>query len=291
VSGWRRTIGAYAELSRLSNLPTCATNVLVGCAIGARDNDLDWPLAATMTVAVALLYVGGAALNDLLDEPVDREERPGRALPSGRAGRRGVRWYVAVCLGCGLAVLATAGPIPLLLGAVLVGSIVLYDLLHRAVGASVLLLGACRGLVYLTVAAAAGWPLPGAAWWLSGGLGLYIVLLSVVARIEVSGRPHRRFAAALLLPAAALAPVLFVQPERPEVALVAGATLVIWLLFTGAQLLGRPPRVPAAVHGWLAGICLVDGLYLALLDEPPLVAVAALCFLLTVLAQRVVPGT
>ena len=39
MSRARESIRAYIELARLSNIPTCFSNVLVGCAIGGRKGE------------------------------------------------------------------------------------------------------------------------------------------------------------------------------------------------------------------------------------------------------------
>ena len=82
------TIRNYAELGRISNLPTCMTNVLVGCAIGAGGGAFDLPTVFGISLAIALFYVAGMALNDVADLEVDRIERPQRPIPSGRINRR-----------------------------------------------------------------------------------------------------------------------------------------------------------------------------------------------------------
>ena len=64
----RETIRAYIELARLSNIPTCFSNVLVGCAIGGLADWSQWRTVLSVTVAIGLLYVAGMALNDALDE-------------------------------------------------------------------------------------------------------------------------------------------------------------------------------------------------------------------------------
>ncbi len=88
MSRMRATVKDYAELGRVSNLPTCVTNVLVGCAVGAGAASMPaWTVLAAIG-GVGLLYVGGMALNDAVDAKIDRQERPNRPIPSGRISRR-----------------------------------------------------------------------------------------------------------------------------------------------------------------------------------------------------------
>ena len=52
-----------------------------------------------------VLYASGTALNDVFDFEVDRAERPGRPLPSGRVSSRSAAWLG----GLGLAARPVAG--------------------------------------------------------------------------------------------------------------------------------------------------------------------------------------
>ena len=49
-------LASYAELARISNLPTCISNVLVGCAIGAAASTsaVDWGTIVGICVAISL---------------------------------------------------------------------------------------------------------------------------------------------------------------------------------------------------------------------------------------------
>ena len=103
-------IRAYAELSRVSNVPTVASGVLAGTALGAHahgDPALlgDWRAPLTSALACCGFYVAGMALNDLMDRAIDREERPhrlerdlhGRLCGHGGPQARGARWQLSHC--------------------------------------------------------------------------------------------------------------------------------------------------------------------------------------------------
>ncbi len=113
----------------------------------------------TVTLAIALLYVAGMALNDAVDASIDQRERPERPIPSGRISRRAAYVFVGTTFSLGLALLAACGPPALCAGLILTAVIIAYDIMHKKRPASVVLMGACRGLVYLVAAAAIGWPL------------------------------------------------------------------------------------------------------------------------------------
>ena len=154
MSSLTRTIAGYVLLSRLSNAPTCVSQVLVGCAIAG---GAAWSTSVPLGVAIILLYVGGMALNDVVDRDIDRQQRPGRPIPSGRVTMAAALGFAVACLAGGVTLAAFAGRHALWVAVILVAVIVIYDLVHKHAAVSVLLMGVCRGLVYLFAAAAVAW--------------------------------------------------------------------------------------------------------------------------------------
>ena len=173
---------SYLELCRASNLPTVWTNVLAAVVLSGR-----WPLAQVLAagLSVTLTYLGGMALNDVLDLEEDRIKKPLRPLPSGRITLAGASAFAGLLFGAGLLLLVCFAGLPAAgAGVALIGTVFLYDRLHRASPLTVLLMASCRGLVFVVAALA-----------VAGSVGrlvvvaavtqfLYIVLLTVVARWE-----------------------------------------------------------------------------------------------------------
>lgn len=191
-------LNAWLQLTRLSNAPTVVSNALTGCAIGAAAATLDggeypWRAFGIAAPALVLIYAAGMATNDAIDVDVDRKERPGRPIPSGRIGR-GAALVFALSASIGaLVLLWFAGLAACLCGTGLVACALLYNLVHARRPASVVLMGGCRALSLLTAAAAVGWPprwdyLAPAAWI----LWVYIIVLSLVARGEARGEAGDR---------------------------------------------------------------------------------------------------
>jgi 4-hydroxybenzoate polyprenyltransferase len=294
-SSVKRTLLAYIELSRLSNAPTVVSNVLVGAAIGmvGVNGPLPWPTIVGMSIAILLLYIGGMALNDVVDAEIDARERPERPIPSRRITRKAACGFACASIIAGAAVPFLYSMAAGLLALALAACIVLYDSLHKRFAPSLILMGVCRGLVYLTVAAAVAWPLK----WpcavpLAVALAIYIVLVTLIARSEAHERigPFTlRFS--VLLIAAALAPALWVVPAAWPPAIVAAFILIAWLGMMQRHLLLRPPRVRSAVMGYLAGVCLLDAYLLTLLDQPSLALIAVACFIITTAGHYFVAGT
>jgi len=172
----------YLELCRASNLPTVWTNVTCAVVLSRA-----WPLGPTLaaTLALTLVYLGGMALNDVLDVDEDRVKKPTRPIPSGRITRRAAALFAIVLFAIALAALALfTSWRALVAGAALVATVYLYDSLHGKSAWTVLLMASCRALVFIVSAlAVAGrvdrWVLVAAAAQLA-----YIVALTAIARWE-----------------------------------------------------------------------------------------------------------
>lgn len=109
IGSWR----AWAELLRISNLPTILGDCAVGLCIAmalyamwqgpANATDVLYrspALIGGVCIGMCMLYLGGMVLNGILDRNVDAVERPERPIPSGRIPLR-VAWTVAVVLMLG----------------------------------------------------------------------------------------------------------------------------------------------------------------------------------------------
>lgn len=189
--GQGRGITAWLELSRVSNLPTVWSNALVGVALASLPGQVPWSRWAVAAAACSMLYIGGMIHNDVADAAVDRAERPGRPIPSGRVGRGAAGVAAVLLLLAGVHLLWFAGPWPVLLAAGLAVMIVAYNLLHRTGAWTVVLLGLCRAMVYVIGAASVAWPvdMPRVGVW-AAVLAAYVIALSLLARRE-AGRPQR----------------------------------------------------------------------------------------------------
>lgn len=177
--------GAWFDLARAGNFPSVWSNVLAALVLSTPVAAV-WPDARTGLLAAlgaVLAYAGGTTLNDVFDAGFDRRHRPDRAIPSGTISRALAGWVGALQLAAGAALLlALPANVALVLG--LVACILLYDWLHKRWAGSVLLMAGCRVLLGLTLASVPGHTFTTAlvAWVVL--LGLYIVVLSLLARRE-----------------------------------------------------------------------------------------------------------
>lgn len=96
---------AWLELIRLPNVFTAIADIMAGYFI-ASGGDLDLRDLGLLIFSSSSLYAGGIVLNDFFDYGIDREERPGRPIPSGR-----IRREIAGVLGWGLLLIGMVLPL------------------------------------------------------------------------------------------------------------------------------------------------------------------------------------
>lgn len=318
----RRARGASRDwlvLARISNLLTVWTNVLVGLAAGhVVAVDAAGPIALAVVLpgaggvllATSAIYIAGMMLNDVCDLRWDRARRPERPLASGRIGPRSAMLVAAALLTAALGTLALAyrDGYVLAFGAALIAAVLGYDVAHKRFAGAAVLMGACRALVYLAAAAVAA-PPTSLAWWsvlgpIAAGIGLYVTAVTLIAQREADAeaalRGPRRVLA-MLMPPLVLAMLLAMvsrEPARAQAvvlgwgaATVAGVALLVWLGYASRAALARPARLGRAVPAWLAGLAAIDVGLLVLLAAPGAAALAGICFVLCLLAQRWVPAS
>lgn len=294
---------AYLQLARISNLPTVFSNVLVGAAMASTSHAPDWPQVLLTISGASFFYIGGMALNDLMDRKIDCVERPQRPIPSGALSVFEVATFVALCFALGFGLVQLTAPFSLVPAVALIIFIILYNLLHKRWTGSLIFMGLCRALIYFVGACAMAQPVPDdydlvqelyipySLFFAAVLLALYIIALTLVAQKEVSGGLgfRRWLAAALVLipiPALWLMPILDWRWTVP-----AALLLALWLIRSARFIWQSPPKVVPAVLGWLAGISLLDAFFLTFTPFPWLSLAALACFAVTVWGHRRIAGT
>jgi len=285
---------SWPQLARLSNAPTIVSNTLVGWTIGMRPaGGADWDGIVSTTVAMLLLYIGGMALNDVMDVEIDRRERPGRPIPSGAISRYSATLFVVACFAIALGLLARRDWMALAYGFVLMVAIILYNALHVRHAASVILMGLCRGLVYLTAALAAG----GTPQWsvlalFAAAIVMYVLLFSLIARRETGLGKMRFEEIVVLAPMFAVIFAEFVPSSAAAWMTILGrGAFLLWTL--GIAVYVRSPQrdLGRAVGWWIAGIALLDLYHLTRLDQPLAALIAGACSALALAGQRWIAGS
>jgi 4-hydroxybenzoate polyprenyltransferase len=203
-------------LARISNVPTVWSNVAAG-AVGGAAAAVSPALTAWTAVSASLFYTGGMLLNDAFDAPFDRTSRPERPIPNGDVSRPEAFTVGAALILAGL-LLLTGNRRALLYGVALAAAIVLYDMRHKGHSLAPLVMGACRGLVYLIAATAAGTVTPPV---IAGAvlMTLYVSGLTVVAK---KAGADARWLVPALIAAVSLIDAVFILLVAPFAWPVAG---------------------------------------------------------------------
>ena len=275
------------RLGRVSNLPTIWTNALAGVILSLGSLNISgWTV---LLLGLSLLYVAGMYLNDAFDAGIDALQRSGRPIPRGEASRTMVFTAGFALLALGLACLLLLGVGAGAIGVLLAAAIMLYDWLHKKTVLAPLLMGLCRWLIYPAAGLAAFGILSAPLLWGATGLFCYIAGLTYSARQEAFDRLEGMWPLAIM--AVPFAVGLVAARAAPE-AWPLLALFGLWM--AGCLFLLRRRRtgdVGRAVSLLLAGISLYDAVLVSAAGFPGLSIISATAVLLTVAAQRYVPGT
>ena len=248
-----KTLIAYLQLMRLPNVVTAASDSLAGWLLvtGSLQRPGQWlPLLASSMV----LYAAGTMLNDVFDFEVDRQERPGRPLPSGRASRRTAAWLGGVGLAFGPCVAFASGSATSgLVAAVLALTILSYDAGLKRTWLGPVFMGACRGLNLLlgmSHAGALGGPI---AWCAAIAYGVFVAGITIGSRSEAVGGARAALVAGLVLQLTAILALAGVgclaarfpnasadRPVIPLEGMLVLAVVGLWVSAAASRAIERP---------------------------------------------------
>ena len=282
------------QLGRVSNLPTVWSNVLAGVALAGASplNGYILPLILAMSLA----YIGGMFLNDAFDRKTDATERPERPIPSGAVKAAevfaaGFTLLIGSVFFAGITAIGWGHNIALVttLCIALGCTIVLYDVWHKGNLFSPLIMGACRVLVIL-IAGFAATDQPSIMLFIGAATMLcYLMGLTYVAKQENLGEVKNLWPLLFLLAPIACGVVLAfsdIQVVLPTL------ILAMWILYALYLIRRRASGdIPKAVVSMIAGISLVDALFIASTSSLYFALLALAAFCTTLALQKFVSGT
>lgn len=288
------TLKTVFDLGRVSNLPTVWTNTLAGVIL-AGASPTDWRIIVLL-LSMTLAYTGGMFLNDAFDAAIDAQERPERPIPSGKVSASSVfvNGYLMLAISVILVALCAysneGGGLKATLAAIaLACAIILYNSWHKANPLSPLIMGICRMLVYIT-AAYTMTNTPTSLVFI-GALVLlsYLIGLTFTAKQENLGHVKNLWPLIFLA-----APVVFAVSILPTQSNVLWPLLlfIVWLLVALRFIIRRQAGdIPRAVVSMIAGISLIDAMFIASNSNLAWASVAVVGFVTTLALQKWVSGT
>lgn len=286
-------LGIYLRLGRVSNLPTVWTNVLAGVVLAG--GHLEPRRLILLWSALSSFYVGGMFLNDAFDRGFDACARPQRPIPSGQIGAVEVYAFGYSLLAAGALLLAAEAFLfggrsswaPVGAGALLAAAIVLYDAWHKGNPLSPLLMALCRMLVYVIAALAVTPRLEAAVLGAAVALLAYLIGLTAVAKRENLKEPRNLWPLLFLF-----APFVYTAriAAGSAVCAVFYACFLAWVVWA-LWLVARRKEIDRAVVRFIAGISLLDALFIVGAGQVAGALAAALGFATTLVGQRYVKGT
>jgi 1,4-dihydroxy-2-naphthoate octaprenyltransferase len=181
-------IKTYFQLIRPANVITAIADILAGIALAGALNWQDYGNNILfLCLATAGLYAGGIVFNDVFDAKLDAEERPERAIPSGKVSLRSATVFGIILFLTGIIsafqVNSTSGFLAI--------SIAFLALLYNWIGKHHPVLGPvnmglCRGLNLLLGISIISAML--SEWYLLAAFPLiYIAAITMISRGEVHG--------------------------------------------------------------------------------------------------------
>lgn len=285
---------AWLRMMRMSNAPTIVSNITVGAALAYQVNQDSYGVRhfIFILIAVFLVYFAGMILNDAWDANRDLVDRPKRPIPQGLISKTQA-WLVGFSmLGIAIAIgiiplhhtVATYS-IPLLIIVMLT-----YTFLHRWMIPAILLMGICRGLIYIVVCLMF-WVtnLPTQLIPFSISLAMYTAVLTYIGRSETNKKTKHAFVTWFLM----IPPLYFAitQWDSFGIAWIPFLAMASWVFLAWRNFLPTQNKPIQGMHRLLSGFCLLDCVFLASIDEFNIMFISVGCFFLTVVLHRKILGT
>jgi 4-hydroxybenzoate polyprenyltransferase len=251
----------YLQLVRIPAVFSSLSNAYAGYWIGG--GYAAWSSLFLALVAAGLYLMAGMALNDIADLKVDRAERPSRPLASGTVPLINAWILVIGFFAAGLICQWIANPVSAQVGALLIAAIFLYNFALKGTFLGPLSMGLCR-MLNLAAAMALTFPslktfitIPASSYGALASLGLYVALVTFLARDEVRGNSGLRvrvFFAGLAAWFAGWAAYASTERSWISAGVVVVLVLHFWLLRDAIAGLRRMPDSPATTGKTVGGM-------------------------------------
>ena len=297
------SLKTHLSLGRVSNLPTVWTNVLAaGALAGVTLPGAGW---LPLLVAMSLFYIAGMYYNDACDHQYDAEHQPERPIPAGLISHKKVEMYALLYAVIGLLLVYTARTTaPMAQGTASIGwlissiglllCIIAYDKYHKNNPLSPLIMAGCRVGVLVTSSYTLAATLPSLLFLAIVAILAWLIGLTYLAKHEQSvadadNNLKSHWPLALLSVPMIIA--LGSSFSSPAVLLPLIVLVVVVYIAHSRLYKGPPHHKGSAIAFMIAGICLVDGIFMASVWGLNGALVSIALFSATLGLQRWIRGT
>lgn len=261
----------YLILIRPPNVFTVLTNILVGYFSLTNPVDANGVHLSMLMASSSLLYVSGIVFNDYFDLEIDRKERPGRPLPSGRISRQSALALAITTLMAANVVALLVSVTSAMISAALTVVIIVYDYRAKRGIAGPAMMGLARFLnVFLGASPALllTTELPWTTVFAAGVMFTYVYAITILSRKEAGEHENadyrKSIAQTFSLVTAVIASVsVFAFYQRsPEMA-VGIALFSIVMYFSLRQATSSTTHgIQNAVRNFVLSIIILDSIFI-----------------------------
>lgn len=260
----------YILLIRPPNVLTVLTNILAGYFSLTSPADANAVQVSMLMASSSLLYVSGIVFNDYFDLEIDRKERPGRPLPSGRVSRQNA---LALALGALVAANAVASLVSIasvMISAVLGAVIIAYNYRAKHGMYGPAMMGLARFLnVFLGASPALllAAEIPWTTVYAATAMFVYVYAITVLSRKEAGmyeSADYRRsvIVAFSLIAAVISAASAFALYQRSLEMAVGIVLLTAVAYFSLRQALSDTSKMQSAVRNLVLSIIVLDSIFI-----------------------------
>ena len=247
---------AVLELCRVSNLPTVISNCVAGSLVA--EGILGLALIFVL-IGASLVYSGGMVMNDAVDFRYDKEFKKDRPIVSSKISLFS-SWQLAVLFLVSGSVFLGIGSTSYFWVALLIISIIFYNVFHKKFGITIYVMGFCRSLLYFIAGYTISLSNSVILWGLV--LGLYTAGITLVARGEDTDQKVKMIGIILLTAPVFLSIYCSLVSLNLIVPIIFSSSALIVLILYSLRIINseNPGKIGKAVSLLIAGMCIVDSM-------------------------------
>ena len=247
---------AVLELCRVSNLPTVISNCVAGSLVAEGILGLD---LIFVLIGASLVYSGGMVMNDAVDFRYDKKFKKDRPIVSSKISLFS-SWQLAILFLVSGSVFLGIGSTSYFWVALLIVSIIFYNVFHKKFGITIYVMGFCRSLLNFIAGYTLSLSNSVILWGLA--LGLYTAGITLVARGEDTDQKVKMIGIILLTAPVFLSIYCSLVSLNLIVPIIFSSLALIVLILYSLRIINseNPGKIGKAVSLLIAGMCIVDSM-------------------------------